>query len=46
MFSRREMLQYGLAGSAALTGLGLGNVTRALAQQTLTQEQLLKLLQR
>ena len=42
MFSRREMLQYGLAGSAALTGLGFGNVTRALAQQALTQDQLLQ----
>lgn len=42
MFSRREMLQYGLAGSALMTGLGFGNVTRALAQQALTQDQLLQ----
>ncbi|MDP0926015.1 thiosulfohydrolase SoxB [Paracoccus onubensis] len=42
MFSRREMLQYGLAGSAVLTGLGCGNLTRAFAQQALTQDQLLQ----
>lgn len=42
MFSRREILQYGLAGSAILTGIGLGNTSRALAQQKITQDQLLK----
>lgn len=42
MISRREMLQLGLASSAALTGLGFGNLTRAFAQQSLTQDQLLQ----
>ncbi|WP_372803453.1 thiosulfohydrolase SoxB [Paracoccus seriniphilus] len=42
MISRREMLQLGLASSAALAGLGLGNPTRAFAQQALTQDQLLQ----
>lgn len=42
MMSRREMLQLGLAGSAVLTGLGFGNLTRAFAQQALTQDRLLQ----
>ncbi|SIT03338.1 thiosulfohydrolase SoxB [Paracoccus saliphilus] len=42
MFSRREMLQLGLAGSAAMTGLGFSNLPRAFAQQALTQDQLLQ----
>lgn len=42
MISRREMLQLGLASSAALAGLGLGNLSRAFAQQALTQDQLLQ----
>lgn len=42
MFSRREMLQLGLAGSAALAGLGFSNLPRAFAQQALTQDQLLQ----
>lgn len=42
MISRREMLQLGLAGSAALTGLGFSNLSRAFAQQALTQDQLLQ----
>ena len=42
MISRREMLQLGLASSAALTGLGFGNLTRAFAQQAVTQDQLLQ----
>ena len=42
MISRREMLQLGLASSAALAGLGFGNLPRAFAQQALTQDQLLQ----
>ncbi|MCF3973687.1 thiosulfohydrolase SoxB [Paracoccus salsus] len=42
MISRREMLQWGLASSAALAGLGFGNLSRAFAQQALTQDQLLQ----
>ena len=42
MTTRRDFLQTGLAASAVLAGLGFGNVTRALAQQALTQDQLLQ----
>lgn len=42
MFSRRSFLQAGLAGSAALSGLGITNLTRAFASQSLTQDQLLQ----
>ncbi|MFZ1813542.1 MAG: thiosulfohydrolase SoxB [Rhizobiaceae bacterium] len=43
-FSRREFLQYGtVAGAMLATSSGFtGNITRALAQQKLTQEDLLK----
>lgn len=42
MTSRREFLQAGLAASAILTGLGISNWSRAMAQQSLTQDQLLQ----
>ncbi|TJZ89957.1 thiosulfohydrolase SoxB [Paracoccus gahaiensis] len=42
MSSRREFLQAGLATSAILAGLGISNWSRAIAQQTLTQDQLLQ----
>lgn len=42
MISRRHFLQAGLATSAILTGLGTSNWSRALAQQALTQDQLLQ----
>lgn len=42
MISRREFLQAGLATSAILSGLGTSNWSRAMAQQSLTQDQLLQ----
>ena len=43
MLSRREFLQYLAVSGAAMGSAGLlGNSTRALAQQKLTQEDLLK----
>lgn len=42
MISRREFLQVGLASSAILSGLGTSNWFRAMAQQSLTQDQLLQ----
>lgn len=42
MASRREFLQAGLATSAILAGLGVTNWSRAIAQQGLTQDQLLQ----
>ena len=43
-FSRREFLQYGSVAGLAMAGASgfAGNLTRALAQQTLTQDDLLK----
>ena len=43
MFTRRDFLQYTINAGAALGAAGYGaNITRALAQQKLTQEDLLK----
>ncbi|MDO5658891.1 MAG: thiosulfohydrolase SoxB [Paracoccus sp. (in: a-proteobacteria)] len=42
MISRREFLQASLATSALLSGSGLSNWSRAMAQQALTQDQLLQ----
>ncbi|MDO5528171.1 MAG: thiosulfohydrolase SoxB [Paracoccus sp. (in: a-proteobacteria)] len=42
MISRREFMQASLATSALMTGSGLGNWSRAMAQQALTQDQLLQ----
>jgi len=42
MISRREFVQASLATSALLTTLGTSNFSRAFAQQTLTQDQLLQ----
>ena len=43
MFSRREFLQFSAVAGAAFANAGLlGNATRALAQQKLTQEDLLR----
>lgn len=42
MISRREFLQVGLATSAILSGIGVSNWSRAMAQQSLTQDQLLQ----
>ena len=42
MISRREFLQAGLATSAILSGLGTSNWSRVMAQQSLTQDQLLQ----
>ncbi|MCB1382030.1 MAG: thiosulfohydrolase SoxB [Notoacmeibacter sp.] len=43
MYSRREFLQFGLTAGAALSVAGYGSgLTRALAQQKLTQQDLLK----
>ncbi|KGJ04248.1 sulfate thiol esterase SoxB [Paracoccus halophilus] len=42
MISRRHFLQAGLATSAIFAALGTSNRTRALAQQSLTQDQLLQ----
>lgn len=42
MISRRHFLQAGLATSAILMGLGTSNWSRAIAQQALTQDQLLQ----
>jgi S-sulfosulfanyl-L-cysteine sulfohydrolase len=42
-FSRRDFLQFSICASATLASAGyLGNATRALAQQRLTQEDLLR----
>ncbi len=43
MFTRRDFLQYSITAGAALSVAGYGaNITRALAQQKLTQDELLK----
>lgn len=42
MISRREFLQASLAASAILGGAGTGRWSRAMAQQALTQDQLLQ----
>ena len=43
MFTRRDFLQYTINAGAALGAAGYGaNITRALAQQKLTEEDLLK----
>jgi sulfur-oxidizing protein SoxB len=42
MISRREFLQASLATSAVLSGLGVTNWSRVMAQQALTQDQLLQ----
>lgn len=42
MISRREFLQASLATSAVLSGLGVSNWSRAMAQQSLSQDQLLQ----
>lgn len=42
MISRREFLQASLAASTILSGLGVTNWSRAMAQQSLTQDQLLQ----
>ena len=42
MTSRREFLQASLATSVILSGLGVSNWSRAMAQQSLTQDQLLQ----
>lgn len=42
MISRREFLQAGLATSAILSGLEVSNWSRAMAQQSLSEDQLLQ----
>lgn len=44
MISRREFMQFGAVAGAAITGAGFfgGNIAKALAQQKLTQQDLLK----